>query len=228
MTTHPTPTGPTNPPPPPRLDQLPRPMRSVSATIASRWWWPSPPTPGPAGAALPPLADPGATPLPTLGMLIRDAERLGQQMIAVLGRQWDPTSGPLEDFAGVGLSDVHLSQAVADVRSALHELAKLAKLAAWPMPPAGSAVKTTRVGSGEMPTPGSAAAAGHTARESPGGAPAPGAGASSGPSSHHSERASDDHRRGAGPGVLGPQRQVMPGTAALARSINEALARRSR
>lgn len=188
------------------------------------------PHPSPTGPTHPTPTGPSSPPPPPrLGEVIRDAERLGAQMIAVLRRAVDPRSVPDGEVCpGVGLTDYALAQAIVHVRLAG---TYLEDLAAQLLPPAGSAVKTTRVGPGEMPTPGSAAAAGHTARESPGGfAGAPGAGASSGPSPHHSERASDDHRRGAGPGVLGEfraDRQVMPGTAALARSINEALARRS-
>jgi hypothetical protein len=135
--THPTPTG----PPHDNGHELP------------------PLTPGPSDAALRPPGDPGTNPdprgrpfrdddsaaagvgLPTLGMVIRDAERLGQQMINVLGRQFDPASAPgfTDDPWGPDAIevDVHLGNAVADIRSALAELAKLAAL---PHPPAGSAV----------------------------------------------------------------------------------------
>lgn len=78
--------------------------------------------------------------LPTLGQVIRDAERLGAQMIAVLGRQWDPASGPSGEHwpGGPGVSDALLGNAVADVRSVLDELDRLTGLS---LPPAGSAVK---------------------------------------------------------------------------------------
>lgn len=179
--------------------------------------------PGPSDAAACPPVGPGATPvdasavlaeadailggqLPTLGMVIRDAERLGAQMLDVLGRDIDPASAPTV-IAWPALSDdilVHqllLADAAQHVNAALRKLSKLAEL---PMPPVGSAVRTTRVGPGGGLLPGLAAAAGHTACESNGEPLLLGAGASSDPSPHRSERASDDHRRGVGPGVLGP------------------------
>jgi hypothetical protein len=76
--------------------------------------------------------------LPTLGMIIRDAERLGAQMIAVLGRQYDPGSvSDDEAWPGLLLADLKLSAAVSDVREALRQLADLAELR---HPPVGSAV----------------------------------------------------------------------------------------
>lgn len=108
------------------IDSGPRPLTAVRLIADSH---------GAARAAV----TAGVGPLPTLGQVIRDAEHLGAQMIAVLGRQWDPTSGPDEDFAGVGYTDVHLMQAVAEVRSALRALGEIGDMPS--LRAAGSAVK---------------------------------------------------------------------------------------
>lgn len=163
---------------------------------------PTPTHPGPSGPpapAPPPRTDGTAVPLPRLGEVIRDAEHLGARMLAVLCRDVDPDSEPTV-AAFPGLTDeilahrVLLADAQLSIRSALW---RLAQLAALPLPPVGSAVKTTRLVPGDEPTPGSAAVHGGAARESTGGViSAPGAGESSGPSPRGG-------RRGAGPTYLG-------------------------
>lgn len=139
-----------------------------------------------------------AGPLPRFGEVIRDAERYGAQMLAVLQRQHEPASAP-------EVAPFCLAVAASAVQTALDVLSELAGSG---MPPVGSAVKTTRVvGAGEEPTPGSAAAVAPAARESAGVA-TPGAGVSSGPSPRRDDDTppGGDVRRGAGPGYLGPVR----------------------
>lgn len=114
-------------------------------------------TPAPSGPAVPPpMPPPVPSPriaaavlaeadqiltgqLPTLGQIVRDAEHYGAQMIAVLGRQWDPASGPSQEVSPWGpvLADMRLAAAVVDVRTALRVLHELTH----DLPPAGSAVK---------------------------------------------------------------------------------------
>jgi hypothetical protein len=132
--THPTPTG----PPHDSGHELP------------------PLTPGPSDAALRPPGDPGTNPdprgrpfrdddsaaagvgLPTLGMVIRDAERLCAQLINLLGRDYDPASAlNVEAYPGERLADVRLAMLRSDVIQVARGLADLASLR---HPPAGSAV----------------------------------------------------------------------------------------
>jgi len=168
----------------------------------------TPPTPGTAAAAHCPSAVPGINPLaplPRLGEVIRDAEVLGAQLLAVLSRDVDPASEPdllawPEVNAEVLVHRLWLAHAVAGVEHALRRLAAVSTL------PVGAPVKTTRLDTGEEPTPGSAVALGGAARESTGAVVAPGAGANSGPSPRRAitEPYGTGVRRGAGPGVLGP------------------------
>lgn len=94
---------------------------------------PPPPTKGhlPIGAPV--------YPLPLLGQVVRDAEHLGAQMLAVLRRDFDPASAPPEDGDPVlpGHVFIRLLSAVADVRSALDMLGQVADVV---LPAAGSAV----------------------------------------------------------------------------------------
>lgn len=96
--------------------------------------------PAPSRGHLPIGAGPAA--LPRLGEVIRDAERLAAQLVAVLTRDYDPASAPA-DLAWPGHSDItvarlHLSFAANDVRSVLRALSRVAAEA--DMPPLGSAV----------------------------------------------------------------------------------------
>jgi hypothetical protein len=95
----------------------------------------------------------GAGDLPRLGEVVRDGERLAVQLINVLGRNYDPASGPDYDpwdpFPSV--ADIGLGQAVAYVRSALYELHRLTESG---LPPVGSAVMFRPSVAGEGRTPG--------------------------------------------------------------------------
>lgn len=171
-----------------------------------------------------------AGPLPRLGEVIRDAEHLGAQLLAVLGRAVDPASEPTV-LAWPTISDtirVHDVLMMTASRQVADTLATLARIAALPMPPVGSAIKTparqdpnpitpglriattdgpdqtTRLDPGEEPTPGSAVDVAAPTRESDRGPRTPGAGASSGPSPRHTHTVPDGTggRRGAGPGYL--------------------------
>ena len=164
------------------------------------------------------------SPLPRLGEVVRDVERLLAQALAVLGREVDPASEPLA-VAWPAISDeirVHtvlLKHARLGIVTALR---KLGKVAALPLPPVGSAVKTTRLDAGEEPTPGSASSIGVAERESRG--PVVGAeeGADSGlPPVGVTPVAPG---RGVGPGVIGPA-SMDPG--AFARHVRDDAARRS-
>lgn len=78
------------------------------------------------------------TALPRLGEIIRDAERLAAQMLAVLKRDYDPASAPSDDDPhDVSYVTIRLKSATADVRSALLMLSQITDL---DLPPAGSAV----------------------------------------------------------------------------------------
>lgn len=107
-----------------------------------------------------------ASTLPTVGMLVRDGERLGAQLLAMLNRDLDPASLPpegLDFFALESLREVagyHAEQV----------LMYLARIAALPLPPVGSAIK--------LPARREAApSAAPVAEGRPGGPPVPGAGA---------------------------------------------------
>lgn len=85
----------------------------------------------------------GASPagLPRLGELIRDAERLAAQLLAVLNREYDSASAPT-DLAWPGASeltmvDLHMAHAASHVQSVLRSLARITELQ---LPAAGSAV----------------------------------------------------------------------------------------
>lgn len=162
--------------------------------------------------------------LPTLGMVIRDAERTLRQAIATLGRQWDPTSGPQQD-GGVlpSVVDVNLGAAVDEARWALGHLADIASLG---LPPVGSAVQypgpsdsrssLSGGSASHLTAPSVAVSGGRTpglvdaAASDPGGTDGSGAAAPS---------------RDAGADFTLPvtERFTMPGTERIARSINEAL-----
>jgi hypothetical protein len=81
-------------------------------------------------------------PLPRLGELIRDAERLGAQLLAVLRREYDPASAPADlawpGSSGITVVGLHLAFAAADVQSALASVGRAAAEA--DMPAVGSAV----------------------------------------------------------------------------------------
>lgn len=131
----------------------------------------------------------GVGQLPTFGMKIRDVEKLLAQALAILGRNVDPASEPTA-LAWPAVSDevtVH-SLLLGEVEVSIELLlAKLDRVAALPLPPAGSAVKFP-------------AAAPVASGEGPGGPPALGA-----PSPDPSPCASPAvPGRGVGPGVVGP------------------------
>lgn len=110
-------------------------------------------TPGSAAAAHSPSAGPGievtpvldgadrilAEPLPRFGEVIRDAERLFRQALAVIERPIDMDSYP----AGVA---GHLADAATEIVGFHAEaaLCELGNMAALPSPPVGSAVKVAR------------------------------------------------------------------------------------
>lgn len=130
----------------------------------------------------------GGGQLPTLGMVIRDVERLLAQATDILYRDVDPASEPTV-LAWPAVSDevmVH-TLLMYDVWHSIERAKdKLARIAALPLPPAGSAVKfpaAAPVASGESPG-GPPALGAPSPDPSPSGAPAvPG--------------------RGVGPGLLG-------------------------
>jgi hypothetical protein len=77
--------------------------------------------------------------LPTLGRVIRDAERLCAQLINLLGEDYDPASAlGVEAYPGERLADVRLAMLRSDVIQVARGLADLASLR---HPPAGSAVR---------------------------------------------------------------------------------------
>lgn len=114
--------------------------------------------------------------LPTIGMVIRDAERALAQGLAIVNRDIDPASLPPEGPAFHQL-DLLRESAGFHVEAALRDLRDIAKL---PLPAVGSAVKLPLVSGEEEPTPGSVAAHGG-AGESAGGLLPLDAGASSDP-----------------------------------------------
>jgi hypothetical protein len=78
-----------------------------------------------------------------LGEVIRDAERLAQQLIAVLKRDYDPASAPtVPAWSGISSDilahEVLLAGAAVSAESVLNKLHLITKL---PMPPVGSAVE---------------------------------------------------------------------------------------
>lgn len=84
-----------------------------------------------------PPTQPSTPSKPRLGEVVRDAERTLQQAINILGRQWDPASGPQPEPWGPEIVDIRFGSAVADIRSALREIAAVTTLG---LPPVGSAV----------------------------------------------------------------------------------------
>ena len=151
-------------------------------------------------------------PLPTLGMAIRDAERLIRCALTVLDRAVDPASLPTglhghQADAGLEMVGYHLEAAMRD----------LGDIAALPLPAVGSAVKLP-VAAGKEPTPGSAAVLRGAARESTGAVVAPGAGNTPDPSPGSGIPVSPP-ARGVGPGVLGAT------PADIAKAVNDALGR---
>lgn len=108
-------------------------------------------------------------PLPRLGEVVRDAEHLGEQLLAVLSRQWDPTSGPQQqDVGDPSTVDESLGAAAALIHVALLHIGDVAEVAG--LPPAGSAVAV------HFPTPGAAVAGdGRASGLDPAGAPVPAA-----------------------------------------------------
>lgn len=85
----------------------------------------------------PPKGSGDASILPTIGMVIRDSERLGAQLLAILNRAVDPASLPP---AGLDFSRLEILREVAGWHA--HQvLNHLAEMAAVPGPPVGSAVK---------------------------------------------------------------------------------------
>lgn len=84
-----------------------------------------------------------SAPPPRLGEVVRDAEFLAATLIAVLGAQWDPRSGPSHHDKPTGPSyvDLKLGTAVAGVRTALAALDEITRVA---LPAAGSAVEVPR------------------------------------------------------------------------------------
>lgn len=163
----------------------------------------------------------GAGDLPRLGEVVRDAERLAVQLINVLGRNYDPASGPGYDPYDPFPSeaDIRLGQAVALIRSALYELHRLTESG---LPPVGSAVMFRPSVAGEGRTPGLVDSAPAVPAEASG-TPTPVAACGpAAPSGHDT------------PGVAGPTRSdapsaasfglpAMPGTYELARRITAEL-----
>jgi hypothetical protein len=97
--THPSPTGPSQPNPPPS----PRDRRPVGTLAQYR--------------------------LPGLGDIISDARNDGMRMLATLRRNYDPGSAPDgEAYPGLTDVDVLLSRATSHLREALRELASLSAL----------------------------------------------------------------------------------------------------
>jgi hypothetical protein len=70
---------------------------------------------------------PGPARLPTLAQIVGDATKVLNAAIFMLGRDWDQATGPsdLDDPWGPEAVDISLSGAVADIRSALRELAAI-------------------------------------------------------------------------------------------------------
>src|SRR4051812_40142577 len=79
----------------------------------------------------------GAGQLPSLDELLGGANTLTGALLRLLGRQWDPTSGPghNDEPHGPAAMDRHLAAAVADIRSAQQSLQRLGLLL---HPPSGS------------------------------------------------------------------------------------------
>lgn len=104
---------------------------------------PRPPRPNP----------PSREQLPTLGMVVRDAERLLQQVLAVLARDVDPASVPSDsgEFDGPGYVLSRILCARADVRSALKMLGDITDAR---LPAVGSAVPVRPPAAGEGRTSG--------------------------------------------------------------------------
>lgn len=99
---------------------------------------PTPTGPGPQRGHLPIGASGGQ--LPMLGQVIRDAERLGAQMLSVLDRDYDVASAPSaeDDPTGLGFVEIRILSAIADVRSSLKMLEQITEIG---LPPVGSAVQ---------------------------------------------------------------------------------------
>jgi hypothetical protein len=77
-------------------------------------------------------------PLPRLGEVVRDVERLLAQALQILERQWDPTSGPQQqDVWDPSTVDESLGAARTEVRVALLHVGDVGDLV---LPPVGSAV----------------------------------------------------------------------------------------
>lgn len=118
----------------------------------------------------PPKQTADASILPTIGMVIRDSERLGAQLLALLSRAVDPASLPP---AGLDFSRLEILREVAGWHAG-QVLNHLAEMAAVPMPPVGSAVKLpARQDPEALPRASSVATTGGPER--PGGPPALGA-----------------------------------------------------
>jgi hypothetical protein len=170
--------------------------------------------------------------LPRLGEVIRDAERLSAQLISVLNRDYDLDSAPTaeDDPTGLGFVEVRLMSARADARSAL---AMLEQITAIGLPPAGSAVQfPARQSTNSASLPGGPSDHLADASAARGGLQ-PGLVVASAPPRGDDESPTVRQRRRAGESSRGftlppTQRFTMPGTAAIARSVNEALDRRSR
>ena len=139
-----------------------------------------------------------APPVPRIGEIIRDSERLLAQALAVLERGVDPASIP---HGNAGLVSFWRDSAGFHIEAALRDLASLADVS---LPPVGSAVRPPTA-TGKEPTPGSAAALGRAARESTEGLTAPGAGKAPDPSPGSGAPVSPP-ARGVGPEVLGVRR----------------------
>lgn len=92
---------------------------------------PSPSGPQPSG--------PGRPAMPTIGMVIRDGERLGAQLLAILNRAVDPASLPP---LGLNFHNLATLREVAGFQ-AEQLLRTLAAMAEVPTPPVGSAVTFT-------------------------------------------------------------------------------------
>lgn len=75
-------------------------------------------------------------PTPTLAERVAEAERLANELITMLAGQYDPDAAPANMWVHscVSMADVHLGNAVSDVRRALAHLRRLAELCATEVP----------------------------------------------------------------------------------------------
>lgn len=102
---------------------------------------------GPAGAVRLPPAGPAPlhTGLPTIGQIVRDVERYTAQALAVIGRDADEASMPV-DRGDRARADILRTSVAHHLQDVIRDLAALADLQ---LPAAGSAVNPRLAGPGE-------------------------------------------------------------------------------